>query len=118
MPKYANRSDLRDVPTYGDKTKRADAQRAVPIGKPPTSNVAGQQNKYTAPGSLPDILRATEHPDQPITAGADFGEGMSALQAGIPQRSDGQMAMDEIRAIIKLYPNQDLLNMLDRFGAN
>ena len=112
MPNYPNRSDLRDVATYGDKANITRAKQAMPTGKPPT------EVNYTAPGSLPDLLRPTERPNSPITTGADFGPGINSLQAGIPQRSPEQSAIDEIAAISLMYPTAELTSLLDKYRKN
>ena len=67
--------------TYGEAGKQIAAQRAVPMGAPPTQ--APPQAPRPMPGSLGDLTRPTERPNEPITAGADFGAGPSSLQAGI-----------------------------------
>lgn len=109
MPKYPNRSDLRDVATYGDKKKREEATKKVPTGKAPT------QKNLSVPGSLPDILRATERPTEPITQGADYGPGLSAIEAGVTLRTEEQAAYDELYAISQLFPTSELTSMFDRF---
>jgi hypothetical protein len=112
MPNYPNRSDLRDVPTYGDKAEITRSKQALPPGRPPT------EVSYTAPGSLPDLLRPTERPNSPITTGANFGSGINALQAGIPLRSPQQSAIDEIAAISQMYPTEELTSLLDKYRKN
>jgi hypothetical protein len=78
-----------------------DAQRSAPMIKP---------------GGLPSLLGPTKRPNEPITAGADFGPGPSALQAGVPIRTETQMAVEELKAIAQLHPTQELTMMLDRWG--
>lgn len=100
--------------TYGKATEQMNAQRAVPMGKPPTEV---PQVQRPVPGTLGSLTRPTERPLEPITAGANFGAGPNAIAAGIPlpQAPDAR-AIDEIRAIAQLYGSDDLLDLLDAYG--
>jgi hypothetical protein len=116
MAAYANRTDLNAAQgTYGDIKKAKDAQRAVPMGKAPTDvgrGVAAPQ--YSIPGTLGAFDRPTERPNEPITAGSNFGPGPNAMQAGIPIMMNAQMqAKEELRAIYSMYPNEDLADLLN-----
>jgi len=100
--------------TYGEAGKQMAAQRAVPMGAPPTE---APQVKRPVPGTLGSLTRPTERPSEPITAGANFGAGPSAIGAGIPiPQSPTARAIDEIRAIAQLYGSDDLLDLLDAYG--
>jgi hypothetical protein len=100
--------------TYGEAGKQMAAQRAVPMGAPPTE---APQVKRPVPGTLGSLTRPTERPSEPITAGANFGAGPSAIGAGIPiPQSPTARAVDEIRAIAQLYGSDDLLDLLDAYG--
>lgn len=100
--------------TYGEAGKQMAAQRAVPMGAPPTE---AQQVQRPVPGTLGSLTRPTERPSEPITAGANFGPGPSAIGAGIPiPQSPTARAVDEIRAIAQLYGSDDLLDLLDAYG--
>jgi hypothetical protein len=100
--------------TYGEAGKQIAAQRAVPMGTPPTE---APQIQRPVPGTLGSLTRPSERPMEPITAGANFGAGPSAIAAGIPipQLPDSR-AVDEIRAIAQLYGSDDLLDLLDAYG--
>jgi hypothetical protein len=100
--------------TYGEAGKQIAAQRAVPMGAPPTE---APQIQRPVPGTLGALTRPTERPTEPITAGANFGAGPSAIAAGIPiPQSPDARAIDEIRAIAQLYGSDDLLDLLDAYG--
>jgi len=100
--------------TYGKATEQMNAQRAVPMGAPPTE---AQPVQRPVPGTLGSLTRPTERPMEPITAGANFGAGPSAIGAGIPiPQSPTARAVDEIRAIAQLYGSDDLLDLLDAYG--
>ena len=100
--------------TYGEAGKQMAAQRAVPMGAPPTK---ARQVQRPVPGTLGSLTRPTERPSEPITAGANFGAGPSAIGAGIPiPQSPTARAVDEIRAIAQLYGSDDLLDLLDAYG--
>ena len=100
--------------TYGKATEQINAQRAVPMGTPPTE---APQIQRPVPGTLGALTRPTERPMEPITAGANFGAGPNAIAAGIPiPQSPDARAIDEIRAIAQLYGSDDLLDLLDAYG--
>ena len=100
--------------TYGEAGKQMAAQRAVPMGAPPTE---APQVQRPVPGTLGSLTRPTERPMEPITAGANFGAGPNAIAAGIPiPQSPDSRAVDEIRAIAQLYGSDDLLDLLDAYG--
>jgi hypothetical protein len=109
-----NRTDLLNPPTYGDKASMQRAQQAVPMGASPVD--AQRTAPVVMPGSLPPLLGPTQRPNEPITAGANFGPGPSALQAGVPLRSETQVAVEELRAIAQLHPTEELTMMLDKWG--
>ena len=97
--------------TYGEAGKQIAAQRAVPLGAPPTQ--APPQAPRPMPGSLGDLTRPTERPNEPITAGADFGAGPSSLQAGIlPAPSASNDVLEQLLYLNRLYPNPDVENLI------
>ena len=100
--------------TFWKATEQMNAQRAVPMGTPPTE---APQIQRPVPGTLGALTRPTERPMEPITAGANFGAGPNAIAAGIPiPQSPDSRAVDEIRAIAQLYGSDDLLDLLDAYG--
>lgn len=103
---------------YGMRLAQQRAQEAVPMGTPPTTVPSPvQQRPRVAPGSLTPLTAPTQRPDEPITAGANFGPGPTALGAGIPMMpSQGVMALEELRQIAQIFPTDDLLDLLDTYG--
>lgn len=127
MAEYPNRSDLRNPATrqvrftgqtYGEGAEQARSQQAVAPGSAPAQVQAQQMAAQQAPrpGARP-LLRPTERPDEPITAGADFGPGPNSMQAGnIMRILPVDDVMETIRALYAAYPNEELANMLSKFG--
>lgn len=86
---YPNRSDLRaalplNAPTglpYGDRQKLISAQRTVPMAPAPAPAPAAPQGPpapaapMPVPGGAGDLLRPTERPNEPVTAGLPMGPG-------------------------------------------
>ena len=97
--------------TYGKATEQRNAQRAVPMGTPPT------EVQRPVPGTLGSLTRPTERPMEPITAGANFGAGPSAVGAGIPQPT-GDNALEELRMIYQMFPNDDLADLIDSYSRD
>lgn len=102
--------------TYGKAKEQMVAQQLVPMGPPPTSVNVGLQPtpKRQSPGLF---LRPTERPNEPITAGVDFGPGVGSVGAGIPRRYTNDIAMMEIKEILKYFPNDDLFDLVSRYGG-
>lgn len=97
--------------TYGEAGKQRAAQRAVPMGTPPT------EVQRPVPGTLGSLTRPTERPMEPITAGAPFGAGPSPVGAGIPQPA-GDNALEELRMIYQMFPNDDLADLIDSYSRD
>jgi len=97
--------------TYGKATEQKNAQRAVPMGTPPT------EVQRPVPGTLGSLTRPTERPMEPITAGAPFGAGMGPVAAGIPQPT-GDNALEELRMIFQMFPNDDLADLIDSYSRD
>ena len=103
---------------YGMRLAQQKAQQAVPMAQSPTTVPSPvQQRPRTAPGTLTPLTAPTARPNEPITAGANFGPGPTAMGAGIPMMpSQGAMAVDELRQIAQIFPTDDLLDLLDTYG--
>ena len=126
MVDYPNRSDLRNPATrkvsftgqtYGQAAQQASSQQAVSAGSAP-ADVAAQQVARPVPGAQ-SLTRPTERPGEPITAGADFGAGPNAMQAGLtPRMIPEDPVLDELRALYSMFPNDDLANLLSKYGES
>ncbi|HUP68491.1 MAG TPA: hypothetical protein VM142_01625 [Acidimicrobiales bacterium] len=97
---------------YGARKAQEDAQRAMPLSAPPAPPQAtmGAVAPAPAPGSLGDPLRPTERPEEPISAGVDWGPGpgSEALAIGTDDPS-----ADELRAIYARYPTEALREAIE-----
>jgi hypothetical protein len=100
--------------TYGKATEQMASQSAVPMGKSPTEVLANRAARQSTP--LTPIAAPTQRPDEPLTAGANFGAGPNMFQAGIPMVSQTDLALEELRAIAMAFPNDDLDDLLARYG--
>lgn len=121
---YPNRTDLRNKATklgakaatgqtYGEAGKQIAAQRAVPMGTPPTDTAPPPRRKGPLPGSFGAFNRETEFPEQPVTAGANFGAGPNAFQSGIVgPPMVGDTVLSELIVLNQLYPTDDLKNLI------
>lgn len=115
---YPNRSDLRGgkVPkmaatgqAYGEAGKQMAAQKAVPMAAPPTENIPQIQ-----PGQMGSLLRPTERPTEPLTAGASFGPGPTPrTQYAVPRDNDD--VLNELRGLYQAFPSEELADMLDSY---
>ena len=99
---------------YGQRLAQQRSQEAVPMGTPPTSVPSPvQQRPRTAPGTLTPLTAPTGRPNEPITSGADFGAGPTAMASGIPsEMSANDDALRELKAIYSAYPSQDLADVI------
>lgn len=116
---YPNRSDLRNPggkvakqaatgQTYGEAGRQLAAQSAVPMAAPPT------EAQRMRPGQLGDLLRPTERPSEPVTAGASFGPGPIPRMEFMPARN-ADPVLDELRALYEMFPSEDLADMIDSY---
>ena len=116
---YSNRSDLRHPAgtiarqaakgqTYGEAGKQMEAQKAVPMAAAPTDQQAFQ------PGQLGSLLRPTERPAEPVTAGASFGPGPTPRMEFMPARN-ADSVLNELRAMYEAFPSDDLADMIDSY---
>lgn len=99
--------------TYGKASEQLASQSAVPMGSSPVDVAAARAAKRPAPVTL---TAPTQRPEEPITAGAPFGPGPNMYQAGIPMVSETQLALQEVRQIAAMFPNEDLDDLLARYG--
>jgi hypothetical protein len=110
--------------TYGQATRQMEAQRAVPTGTTPVSAQAQQMAAQGAagqprpvPGGQP-LLRPSERPDEPITAGADFGAGPGSVEAGVvPRIIQEDDVMMRLREVYRMYPNEGLRMLISRYSG-
>lgn len=128
MAEYPNRSDLRNPATrqvqftgqtYGQAAQQAASQQAVAPGSAPSDVQAQQTAGRVAPrpGAKP-LFRPTERPAEPITAGADFGAGPNASQAGLmPRIVPEDEVLNELRVLYQMFPNDDLADMIAKYGV-
>lgn len=118
-----NRSDLRAqkvaVPPsaeYGQGERLRRAQQAVPMAGPAQ---APQQQQPGGPPAAPqrplgpmageqgDLLRPTERPDEPVTAGVPFGPGPMGT------RDTGDPVLAQLQAYYSVFPTQDLADLIE-----
>lgn len=102
--------------TYGKAAEQLLSQTIVPMGPSPTGTARPPvvRKAFKSPGPF---LRSTERPDEPITAGLDMGPGPSSAGAGIPPYSPRQNALAELKYIVQVYPSDDLMDLLSRYGG-
>lgn len=119
---YPNRTDLNNAfnkvarkaapgQTYGEAAKQIEAQKAMPMGASPAD-----ARPSVAPGSLGAFNRPSDRPEEPITAGVDFGAGMNSVQAGInnPPRVEDPV-LERLKNIFRNYPNDELADLIDSY---
>ena len=72
-----------------------------------------QQRPRTAPGTLTPLTAPTARPNEPITAGANFGAGPNAMGAGImPVIEPADDVLNKLMYLNTMYPNPDLQNLI------
>lgn len=114
--KYSRRTDLSrdgkqtrmEVPSsgYGEGVETAGFMSAAPM------------SEATMPVPLPDrVLNApTMRPNEPITAGAPFGEGPGPEVLPIPPTAPDETAQT-LRMLAAMYPDPDLIRLVGRLDA-
>lgn len=126
MAEYPNRSDLRNPATrkvnftgqtYGQASAQAASQAQVSPGSAP-ADVAAQRQAAARPrpGGQP-LTRPSERPNEPITAGANFGPGPDAMAAGVaPRMIPVDPVLETLRALYMVYPNDGLADMISKYA--
>lgn len=112
--------------TYGEGARQRASQRMMRPGPSPTDVAAARaagSRRTTVPRrssapppqmeELPPLMRPTDAPDEPITAGIPMGEGPNAptVPMGVQPGSSQDLAL-RVRAIASKYPNPALLQMV------
>jgi hypothetical protein len=125
MAEYPNRSDLRNPATrkvaftgqtYGEAAQQARSQQAVSPGSAP-EQVAAQQAAAAQRQRPVSLTAPTQRPNEPITAGADFGAGPNSSTVGIaPRMIPVDNVMETLRVLYQMYPNDGLAEMLSKYG--
>jgi hypothetical protein len=100
---------------YGMRLAQQKAQQAVPMGQSPTTVPSPPQpQRRVAPGTLTPLTAPTGRPNEPITAGANFGAGVDAMGAGIlPTPPSSTDVVEQLVYLNMMYPNPDLQNLID-----
>ena len=102
--------------TYGKRKQQMEAQRAVPMGRSPVETTAAQAARRPQPAAPGSLVAPTARPNEPITAGAPFGEGPGPMAAGIPMMpTAADDAVRELRAIAQQYRSDELMDLLDAY---
>jgi len=76
-------------PVYGEKAELDRLQQAMPAPQ------------AAPPGARGGLLRPSERPDEPVTAGLDAAMSLEPL--------------DLLRVMYRQYPNEDLRRAIERF---
>jgi len=108
----AARGQVAKGQTYGKRKQQEDAMRAVPMAPSPTGTA--QPVRRPTPNAAGSLTAPTARPNEPITAGAPFGEGPGPMGAGIPMMPSGtDNVIEELKAIYQMFPNGDLADLID-----
>ena len=107
----AARGQVAKGQTYGKRKQQEQALQAVPMAPSPTGTPQPvRRPRPNAPGSL---TAPTARPMEPITAGAPFGPGPGIEVTNVMSPMQDQVeALNEIRAIYRMYPSQELLDFI------
>lgn len=97
--------------TYGKATEQLESQRAVPMARQPVETQAAQAARRPQPATPGSFLAPTARPEEPITAGAPFGEGPGPM-FGMTEAEMMDDALMELRAIYNTYPSQELADII------
>jgi len=98
---------------YGMALAQQKSQQAVPMGQSPVSAPQQPAKPTVRPGSLTPLTAPTQRPNEPITAGANFGAGPDAMGAGImPAIEPADDVLNKLVYLNTMYPNPDLQNLI------
>lgn len=101
---------------YGEAKRLREAQRQVPMGAAP-AEVQVQEEPKKVRKPLP-LDAPTNNPNEPITAGMDFGAGPNRMAVGLPSIfEERRAAAVEIAQIAAAFQTEDLMDMVSRFSG-
>lgn len=113
---YTNRSDLNSLPVrtttnqpYGQASSQRAAQSAIPMAAPAPPAPGGAPPPPPGLGAAVPLNAPSSRPDEPVTAGLNLGAGPGSEALFQPP----DPAELEIRALYALYPNNDLLDLIN-----
>jgi len=101
--------------TYGEATAQKRRTQAVPTAAAPTQQRAQQTARRPMPAAPGSLTAPTTRPDEPITAGAPFGEGPGPEMMPMPiAPATGEVSdlAERVRSIASRFPNPALLGLL------
>jgi len=109
----AARGQVAKGQTYGKRKQQEEALRAIPMNRPPAEIQARQATRRPRPAAPGSLTAPTTRPNEPITAGAPFGPGPGIEVTSVMSPMQDQIeALNEIRAIYRMYPSQELLDFI------
>ena len=123
MPKYPQRTDLAIATpkskTYGDAADSRRRQQAVPMGVAAVPQMAAATPSAGPRPQLIPLDAPSQRPDEPITAGADFGPGPNSVDVGLPPPVGGKDDLSlRLRAIASQFPTAALLGLITELENN
>lgn len=126
MADYPNRSDLRTSATstarftgqtYGQAAQQAQSQQAVRPGRPPTEPQPSTAVQARPRPGAQAFGRPSERPNEPITAGSNFGPGPNMAQAGIrPRMIPVNPVIEQLKILNMMFPNDELGMLIRRYS--
>lgn len=109
MSSRTDKQPVMDVPSafYGDAKDMREIQSAAPMAASP------------APPKPGDLFAPTARPDEPVTAGVDYGQGpgSQALGLDVPQYKKGTTLTETLEKLMQVQGNQDRLSTLLRIAS-
>lgn len=125
---YPNRTDMNQNrqpvqvasgQAYGERQAQVAAQEAIPLPAAPPVPVAAPSPQAPMPGSLGMFNRATERPDEPLTAGMDIGPGPGREVLPMsPVLSPDDQLLAQLRGLYAAFPSEDLAGLIDYAERN
>lgn len=126
---YPNRTDLNQNrqpvmaasgQAYGERQAQVSAQQAIPLpGPPPVSASVPPRPQAPTPGTLGLFNRATERPDEPLTAGMDMGPGPGREVLPMsPVLTQDDMLLAQLRGLYAAFPSEDLAGLIEYAERN
>jgi len=111
----AARGQVAKGQTYGKRKQQEDAMRAIPMNRPPAEIQARQAARRPRPAAPGSLTAPTTRPNEPITAGAPFGEGPGpeVMPMMVAPEVGGIADLSErVRSLAMRFPNPALIALL------
>ena len=114
MAGYAQRTDLIQDPTYGNKAEQSRQASAVPPQAQPGLSGGGGGGFAGSPAPPPQLEAPSANPIEPVTAGLDIGAGAGSEALGMDPNA---LSLATLRQLYQRFPSETIARLISQAGG-